>query len=63
MIDELNSLIRVIQLIIAPDNTPAIIMGTVIFIKDFASVEPKLIAASSMLGLICPIIAVDDLMV
>lgn len=58
MMDELSSLIRVIQLIIAPDSTPASIIGTVTFRKVFASVDPRLIAASSMLGLICPIMAV-----
>ena len=58
MIEELSSLIRVIQLIIAPAKTPGSIIGTVTFQKDLNSVAPRLIAASSILGLICVMIAV-----
>lgn len=53
----------VIQLIMAPESTPDIIMGTVILRKVFLSVEPRLMAASSTLGLICPMIAVLERMV
>ena len=35
MMEELSSLIKVIQLIMAPESTPDIIMGTVTFTKDF----------------------------
>ena len=52
MMEELSSLIKVIQLIMAPESTPDIIMGTVTFTKDFVSVHPRLMAASSTLGLI-----------
>ena len=55
--DELNSLITVIQLIKAPEITPGSIIGKVTSAKALNSPDPKLIAASSMLGLICAIIA------
>ena len=44
----------------APAITPGSIIGTVTFLKVWNSVEPRLIAASSILGLICEIIAVLD---
>ena len=63
MMEELSSLIKVIQLMMAPESTPDIIMGTVTFTKDFVSVHPRLMAASSTLGLICPMMAVLERMV
>ena len=63
MTDELNSLIRVIQLIIAPDNTPGSIIGIVTWKKVLTWDAPRLMDASSTLGLICPMIAVLDRMV
>lgn len=47
---ELNSLIVVIQLIMAPENTPGIINIAVVLKKVFAGETPRLIEASSIAG-------------
>ena len=52
MTDELNSLISVIQLKIAPERTPGIIICAVTLKNDFAGESRKLMDASSMLALI-----------
>ena len=52
MTEELNSLISVIQLNMAPDATPGSIIFAVTFTKDMEGESPRLMAASSMLGLI-----------
>lgn len=50
----------VTQLMMAPERTPGIIMGTVILRKVVMSEAPKEMAASSMLGLIFPKMAVEE---
>ena len=47
---ELNSLIVVIQLIIAPENTPGIIRIAVVLKKVLIGDTPRLIEASSIEG-------------
>ena len=56
--DALNSLISMIQLKIAPESTPGIIILEVILRNDFSGVSPRLIDASSTFGLIWYSIAV-----
>ena len=58
-----NSVMMVVQLRIAPEITPADIIGTVILINVLMLLAPKLMAASSMLMDICCKIAVDERMV
>ena len=52
--EELSSLMIVTQLMIAPAQTPGSIIGTVTRVNVVISDAPSEIAASSMLGLICP---------
>ncbi len=57
---ELNSLMVVIQLMIAPENTPGIIRTAVVLKKVLAGETPKLIEASSMAGSIWYKIAEEE---
>ncbi|OPZ68964.1 MAG: hypothetical protein BWY81_00626 [Firmicutes bacterium ADurb.Bin467] len=50
MIDELNSLMQVIQLRIAPESMPGSISRAMTVKNVFIGDTPKLIDASSMLG-------------
>ena len=63
MIEEESSLITVTQLMIAPDRTPGSIMGTMISPKERSSDAPREMEASSILGLIWPMMAVLERMV
>ena len=63
MIDEDSSLMTVTQLIIAPEITPGIIMGSVTSAKERSSDAPSYTAASSMEGLIWLMMAVLERMV
>ena len=54
---------RVIQLMMAPDRTPGSIIGIVMRRKVLICEAPRLIEASSILGLICPMMAVLERMV
>ena len=58
-----SSLMTVTQLMIAPEITPGIIIGSVTSQKALTSPEPSEIAASSMEGLIWLMIAVLERMV
>ena len=60
MTEELSSLISVIQLMIAPEKTPGSIMGIVTRRNVLSCDAPRLMDASSTLGLICPMMAVLD---
>ena len=58
MTEELSSLMSVIQLMIAPESTPGSIMGIVTRRNVLSCDAPRLMDASSTLGLICPMMAV-----
>ena len=60
MMDDDSSLMMVTQLMMAPERTPGIIMGPVILRKVVISEAPREMAASSMLGLIFPKMAVEE---
>ena len=58
MMEELSSLMTVTQLMMAPEMTPGIIIGSMISPKDRISDAPRDTAASSMEGLIWLMMAV-----
>ena len=60
IIDVDSSVIIIIQLRIAPEITPGMIIGVVMRRKVFVLLEPRLTAASSMLGGILRNIALEE---